>query len=58
VALEILKQSEQGFICVNAHLEGYRINVEWQVQFATARGEAALEEPWPCYPALPIPARL
>lgn len=43
MAAEVVKQKSRGFICVNAHPEGCRLNVEKQIQVVSARPPAKTE---------------
>ena len=42
MTLEVVKQKSRGFICVNAHPEGCRLNIERQIDVVAA-GAAAGE---------------
>jgi enoyl-[acyl-carrier protein] reductase/trans-2-enoyl-CoA reductase (NAD+) len=43
MSLQVVKQRSRGFICVNAHPEGCRRNVERQIQAITTQRPAGLE---------------
>jgi enoyl-[acyl-carrier protein] reductase/trans-2-enoyl-CoA reductase (NAD+) len=43
MSLEVIQQRSRGFICVNAHPEGCRRNVERQVQVVTGNARGRLE---------------